>query len=176
MTPISYTNSLQTYWFFERVRGQYKTLRLKEGFTKARLKEFERKYPKNQVITKVELAKYENAYCEVWDGRKLLVGPHIVVRGNEKNYSIFMAYSLPKNDKKIDNIFFEDAVAKAILFRTADKLYGTKRSGNQLGELKQVVVPYTLGLLNLMTKNKLNLYKIWENRRNRQTLWSAYSR
>ena len=44
-----------------------------------------------------------------------------------------MAYSLPKNDKKIDNIFFEDAVAKAILFRTADKLYGTKRSGNQLG-------------------------------------------
>lgn len=165
LTPISYTNSLQTYWFFERVRGQYKTLRLKEGFTKARLKEFERKYPKNQVITKVELAKYENAYCEVWDGRKLLVGPHIVVRGNEKNYSIFMAYSLPKNDKKIDNIFFEDAVAKAILFRTADKLYGTKRSGNQLGELKQVVVPYTLGLLNLMTKNKLNLYKIWENQK-----------
>ena len=34
---------------------------------------------------------------------------------------------------------------------------------NQIGELKQVVVPYTLSLLNIITAGKLDLYKIWKN-------------
>lgn len=72
LTPITEDSNIQTYWFFERARGQYKNFRQKEGFTKSRQAAFDLKYPKKQVITKVELAKYINAYEEVYDGKKLL--------------------------------------------------------------------------------------------------------
>ena len=164
LSPVTLENNVPTSWFFERARGQYKTLRSKEGFTKSRQIAFELKYPKSQVFTKVELAKYVNAWQEVYSGKSMVIGPHIVVRGNEKNYARFMNYNLPEI-KHIDVAYFEDIIAKAILFRTADKRYGTKISGNHIGELKQVVVPYTLSLLNLITGGRLDLYKIWKNQR-----------
>ena len=163
LTPLSSESPLQTYWFFERARGQYKSLRQKDGFTKSRQNAFDQKYPKKQVITKVELAKYINAYEEIYEGRKLAIGPHIVVRGNEKNYAKFINNNLPDNIKKINNVYFEDAVAKAILFKTADKRYGTKANDYNIGELKQVVVPYTISLLTKITDGRLDLYKIWKN-------------
>ena len=162
MTPVNSKNNLQTYWFFERARGQYKNLRQKEGFTKSRQNAFDLKYPKSQLFTKVELAKYINSYGEVYEGKKLAIGPHIVVRGNEKNYVKFINNNLPDNIKRINNVYFEDTIAKAILFRTADKRYGTKKNHYCIGEMKQVVVPYTISLLNILTDGKLNLYKIWK--------------
>lgn len=165
MTPITPERSMQTYWFFERARSQYKNIRQKEGFTKSRQKAFDLKYPKDQMFTKVELAKYINCYEEVFEGSKLVIAPHIVVRGSEKNYAQFIGKNLPSSSKKINNIFFEDTIAKAILFKTADKLYGTKRSGNNIGELKSVVVPYTIGLLSYLTKGRIDLYKIWKNQK-----------
>ena len=163
LSPVTAQNNMQTCWFFERARGQYKTLRSREGRTKSLQNAFDRKYPKNQMFTKVELAKYINAYQEVWDGRKLAIGPHIVVRGNEKNYAQFIANNLPDNIKKINNVYFEDAIAKCILFKTAEKRYGTKLNDYNIGELRQVVVPYTLSLINILTKNTLDLYRIWKN-------------
>lgn len=161
LSPVTVTSNLQTCWFFERARGQYKTLRSREGRTKALQSAFDKKYPKKQMFTKVELAKYINAYQEVYDGKKLVIGPHIVVRGNEKNYAQFIGNNLPENNKKINNVFFEDAIAKCILFKNADKRYGVKP--NSIGEMKQVVVPYTLSLLNIITENKLDLFKMWKN-------------
>lgn len=165
MTPITQERSMQTYWFFERARSQYKNIRQKEGFTKSRQKAFDLKYPKNQMFTKVELAKYINCFEEIYDGNKLVIAPHIVVRGSEKNYAQFIAKNLPSSAKKITNVYFEDTIAKAILFKTADKLYGTKRTGNNIGELKSVVVPYTIGLLNHLTGGRIDLYRIWKNQK-----------
>lgn len=161
LTPITTQNNMQTYWFFERARGQYRTMRSREGTTKARQTAFDKKYPKNQVFSKVELAKYINAYQEVYDGKRLVIAPHLVVRGNEKNYAQFIANNLPDNEKKINNVYFEDAIAKCILFKATDKRYGIKP--NSIGEMKQVVVPYTISLLNVITENKLDLYKIWKS-------------
>lgn len=161
LTPVTHTNNMQTCWFFERARGQYKNLRLKEGFRESALKKFDQKYPKNQVVTKVELAKYINAFQEIYDGRKLAIGPHIVVRGNEKNYTQFINNNLPDDPKKINNVFFEDSIAKCILFKTAEKRYGVKP--DSIGEMRQVVVPYTISLLSQITNNKLDIYKIWKN-------------
>ena len=161
LSPITTRSNIQTCWFFERARGQYKTLRNREGTTPAKQLAFDRKYPKKHMFTKVELAKFINAYKEIHDGRKLVIGPHIVVRGNEKNYAQFIANNLP-DIKKINNVFFEDSIAKCILFKTAEERYGTKVKGNNIGELRQVVVPYTLSLINILTDYKLNLFKIWE--------------
>ncbi len=169
LSPITARSNIQTCWFFERARGQYKTLRNREGTTPAKRLAFDRKYPKKQMFTKVELAKFINAYKEIHDGRKLVIGPHIVVRGNEKNYAQFIANNLP-DIKKINNVFFEDSIAKCILFKTAEERYGTKVKGNNIGELRQVVVPYTLSLINILTDYKLNLFKIWENQAISQSL------
>lgn len=165
MTPITPERSMQTYWFFERARSQYKNIRQKEGFTKSRQKAFDLKYPKNQMFTKVELAKYINCYEEVYEGSKLVIAPHIVVRGSEKNYAQFIAKNLPSNAKKVTNVYFEDTIAKAILFKAADQLYGTKRTGNNIGELKSVVVPYTIGLISHLTSGRIDLYRIWKNQK-----------
>lgn len=119
LTPTTERNNIQTNWFFERARGQYKNIRQKDGFTKSRQKQFDLKYPKWQMFTKVELAKYVNAYQEVWEGRRLVIGPHVVVRGNEKNYAQFINNN---TQKKINSIYFEDTVAKIILFKAAEKL------------------------------------------------------
>ena len=161
LSPITAQTNMQTCWFFERARGQYKILRSREGRTKSLQNAFDKKYPKNQMFTKVELAKYVNAYQEIYEGKKLVIGPHIVVRGNEKNYAQFIANNLPDNIKKINNVYFEDSIAKCILFKNADKRYGKKP--DSIGEMKQVVVPYTLSLINQITNNKLDLYKIWKN-------------
>ena len=118
----------------------------------------------------MELAKYVNAWQETYYGRSLAIGPHIVVRGNEKNYARFINYNLP-DIKHIDVAWFEDTIAKAILFKAADKRYGTKLTGDHIGELKQVVVPYTLSLLNIITEGRLDLYRIWKN----QAISSALS-
>ncbi len=60
-------------------------------------------------------------------------------------------------------MYFEDTIAKCILFKTAEQRYGTKANDYNIGELRQVVVPYTLSLINRLTGNKINFYKIWKN-------------
>lgn len=157
VTPITDNKSVQTKWFYERARGQYKTAILKEGFTPSRKRAFELKNPKQQLFTKEELAKYLNAYQEIVDGKKILIGPHYVVRGNQKNYVQFMNYNL---EKKINNVYFEDTIAKAILYRSAEKTYGVKP--NAIGDMRYITVPYTISLLNHLTKNQIDLYKIWK--------------
>lgn len=156
-TPFSDNHPMQTKWFYERARGQYKNAILKEGFTPSRKKAFDLKNPKSQLFKKEDLAKYINAYQEITDGKKILIGPHYVVRGNQKNYIQFMNFNL---EKKLNNIYFEDTIAKAILFRTAEKIYGVKP--NAIGDMRSMTVPYSITLLNYLTKKQLDLYKIWK--------------
>jgi mRNA-degrading endonuclease YafQ of YafQ-DinJ toxin-antitoxin module len=155
--PVEGSN-IQTRWFYERARGQYKNARLKEGFTPSRRKAFDLKNPRNQMITKELLAKYVNTYQEIWNGKRLAIGPHFVVRGSQKNYVQFLNYNMPD---KPDNVFYEDAVAKAIMFKGAEKLYGV--SPNAIGDMRYITVPYSLSFLNLKTEYKIDLYKIWKN-------------
>jgi hypothetical protein len=149
---------VQTRWFYERARGQYKNARNKEGFTPARERAFDQKNPKSQVFTKEDLAKYINAYREEYDGRKLAIGPHVVVRGSQKNYAQFINYN---SIIKPDNVFFEDLIAKAILMRSAEKKYGIKP--NSIGDMRYITVPYSIALFGYITGYTLDLYKIWKN-------------
>jgi hypothetical protein len=154
--PVS-GQSYQTRWFYERARGQYRNARSREGTTKTKLKAFDLKNPKRQFFTKEELAKFLNTWNEVYVDNKLVIGPHMVVRGSQKNYAQFISHNIPENP---DNKYFEDAIAKAILFRTAEKLYGIKP--NSIGDMRYITVPYTLSLLSLKKGKKLNLSNIWK--------------
>lgn len=156
--PPTKSSNIQTRWFYERARGQYRNIKNKEGFTKARRKAFDLRNPRNQLITKVNLAKYLNVCEEIYKFKKLVVAPHIVVRGSQKNYVQFLSYNMPK---KIGKMYFEQFVAKTILFKSSEKIYGVKP--NSIGDMRYVTVPYSVGWLNHKTKHKLDLQKIWQN-------------
>lgn len=166
MTPPNESGH-QTYWFYERVRGQYRTQRLKESFTKNGKALFERKCPSKQLMSKEQFALFVNSYREVWDGKKLVISPSIVAKGKDKNFSYFINHNLPSSVKLVNETFYEDCIAKCILYLEADKRYGSRKKGDSapIGDLKKNTVPYTLGLLNLITKDKLDLYKIWQNQK-----------
>ncbi len=148
----------QTRWFYERSRGQYKNERIRYGITPSRRKQFDKQNPRGQMFTKELLAKYINTYKEVYHGKKLVVGPHYVVRGSQKNYAQYLNYNF---DLKPDNIYFEDAIALAILFKTAEKTYGVKP--NSIGDMRYITVPYSIAWLGVNLNYKLDLYKIWKN-------------
>lgn len=154
--PIS-GETTQTRWFFERSRGQYKNDRNRFGITPSKRKQFDKQNPRSQMFTKELLAKYINTYEEVYTGKKLVVGPHIVVRGSQKNYAQFLNYNF---SFKPDNIWFEDLVAKALLFKNAEKIYGVKP--NAIGDMRYITVPYAIAWLGLKLDYKLDLYKIWK--------------
>ncbi|MCC5930327.1 MAG: AIPR family protein [Cyclobacteriaceae bacterium] len=154
--PPKAGENFQTRWFFERSRGQFKNERQRYGLTPARRKQFDKQNPRGQMFTKETLAKYVNAYKEVYSGKKLLIGPHFVVRGSQKNYSQFLNYNF---SSKPDNIWFEDAIAKTIIFNSAEKIYGVKP--NSIGDMRYITVPYAISWLALNTNYKIDLGKIW---------------
>ncbi len=156
--PPQTGESIQTRWFFERARGQYKNERIRQGFTPSKRKSFDLKNPRNQMFTKELLAKYVNSYQEISKNRKLVVGPHHVVRGSQKNYAQFLVHNFPE---KPDEIYFQDAVSKAIIFKTAEKVYGVKP--NSIGDMRYITVPYSIAWLMQHVSNKLDLYYIWKN-------------
>lgn len=154
--PIS-GETIQTRWFFERSRGQYRNERNRFGLTPSKRKQFDRQNPRSQMFTKELLAKYINTFEEIYNGKKLVIGPHIVVRGSQKNYAQFLNYNF---NLKPDNIWFEDTIAKSILFKASEKIYGVKP--NAIGDMRYITVPYSLAWLNYKLDYKLDLYKIWK--------------
>jgi len=154
--PPKAGETYQTHWFYERSRGQYKNERMRYGITPSRRKQFDKQNPRSQMFTKELLAKYVNAYKEVYYGKKLVIGPHVVVRGSQKNYAQFLNYNF---EQKPDNIYFEDAVALAVLFNTAEKLYGVKP--NSIGDMRYITVPYSIAWMGYKLNYQLDLYRIW---------------
>ena len=124
-----------THWFYERVRGQYNNAMLFLE-PKAR-KDFAKVNPKNQLITKTDLAKYEHS---LGDEPK----PFTVSYGAQKNFSEF-AKNVSKNWESIkDNIdenYFCSIVAKGIVFRFLDK---EVRKQHWYGGYKANIVTYSL--------------------------------
>ncbi len=151
-TPAQPGQSGQTHWFYERARAQYKNALARE-FSATNRKRFELQNPRNQLFVKEDLAKYINVWNEL---------PWQVVRGSQKNYGVFMT-TLKAKEQKPTSIFFEDAIAKAILFRTAEEVYG--RQPKAIGDLRYVTVPYTLAWLSKTLNGKLDLLKIWRQQR-----------
>lgn len=164
ITPITIDSSQQHYWFFDRISRQYDNLYTQNSKSKSRKKAFLLKYPKQCKFTKYELAKYYNSFYELVVDGKIIVGPHCVVDGNEVNFRAFRDYVMPNLD--VNNIFFEDLIAKAILYKEVDRRHGTKRSKTPpIGDMKQVMVPYSIALLQIATEGCLDLAKIWKNQK-----------
>lgn len=103
---------VRSKWFYERARGQYLDM-LGRAKSKTRA---ESEYPKKQVLTKTDHAKYEMTF----GGH-----PYLVSKGAQHNFKGFAAMVATKwsaADSDFDKPYFESALARAILFREGEKL------------------------------------------------------
>ncbi|MGP0628562.1 AIPR family protein [Nitrospina sp. 32_T5] len=139
----------QTKWFYERSRGQYQDAKAREG-TPARKRQFEALHPNRQKFTKTDLAKYENTWNQL---------PYIVSLGAQKNFNDFAVQLKERGRVDVDITYFEHLVAKAILFKTAEKIV----SGENYGGYRANIVTYTLAWLSHHTSMRINLDQIWKD-------------
>jgi hypothetical protein len=139
---------LESYWFYERVRGQYLNKKNREtSFAKKKL--FDKIYPKSQRIEKTDLPIFEHT----WQMR-----PWEVSLGKQKNYKMFMDRLTSGSPIEPDEKYFMDAVAKAILYRGT---YSIVRK-DLAGGYRPNIVTYAIAYLNFKTGNKISLEKIWK--------------
>ena len=137
----------QTKWFYERARGQYQDARGSET-TPAKRRTFSAEHPTRQRFTKTDLAKFENTWDQL---------PHVVSRGAQKNFSDYMIRLSERDQTVVDPTYFERLVAKAILFRTTERIVQSQNFGGYRAN----IVTYTLALLSNATSQRIDLDQIW---------------
>lgn len=145
----------QTRWFYERARGQYADARARAG-SPAKRREFEAQHPPQQKFTKMDLAKFEHTWGQM---------PHYVSEGAQKNFAKFMA-RLKESPTEPDVSYFEQLVAKAVLFKKTEKLVGAQR----YGAYRANTVTYTVAWICHDAESRsqrVDLQRIWAG----QGLW-----
>lgn len=141
----------QTRWFYERARGQYEVARNRvAGTSAAKRRVFDEQTPKKYKITKTDLAKFYNC----WEQK-----PHIVGLGTQKNFVNFMTHiAKDHSDFTPDSNFYKELIAKAIIYKSAEKIARKHKFPNARAN----AVAYTVALIAVKTVDRLNLLFIWE--------------
>ncbi|MEK5321805.1 AIPR family protein [Paenibacillus sp. FSL L8-0644] len=141
--PATEGKQRQTRWFYERARGQYLDLKGRDKSRNARI-QFDQTYPKSQLFTKTDLAKYINSWDQI---------PHIVSRGSQKNFLEFTKKISAMDVSKLEQDYFKDLISKAILFNGVSKRVHYKYRAN--------IVTYTIAWLSYKTQQQIDLELIW---------------
>ena len=137
----------QTKWFYERARGQYQDARASQT-TPARRRMFLSENPTKQKFTKTDLAKFENTWDQL---------PHMVSLGAQKNFSDYVLRISERDQMVVDTSYFQRLIAKAILFRSAERIVQQQNFGGYRAN----IVTYTLALLSHATSQRVDLQRIW---------------
>lgn len=132
-------------WFYERARGQYADMLSRESTTLKR-KKFKESHP---VFTKTDLAKFENTWDQL---------PFYVSEGAQKNFRRFTLRLNQRKGKLPDEKYYQNLIAKVILFKSTEKLV----SKQQYGGYRANIVTYTIAFLSFKTAQRIDLEKIWK--------------
>jgi hypothetical protein len=146
--PAKEGNQRQTRWFYERSRGQYADIKSREH-TRTGRKIFDATHPLKQKFTKTDLAKFEGTWVQL---------PHIVSLGAQKNFKNFMFRLKERGKFTPDQKYFEHLVAKAIIFRSTEKIV----SAQKYGGYRANIVAYTIAWLSHKTAQRIDLNAIWK--------------
>ena len=158
-TSVVGSEGLPTKWFYERSRGQY-TVQLRQRRTPARKRQFQAEYPKKQKFVKTDMAKYENTWR---------MNPDEVCWGAQKNLQLLgkeLTKEWGKNDDAFRETFFQDLIAKAILFKTLDTEINKAQWYKEARGYKAQTVTHSLALLRHLVhqQNKeIKLSRIYSN-------------
>lgn len=144
----------QSKWFYERARGQYQDARGR--LTQAERRRFDLEYPKPQMFTKTDLAKFMN----VWRDK-----PDIVSRGAQKNFADFASFvggEWNKRPNDFNEMYYREAIAKAIVFRSVERLV-TAQPWYEGGYRANVVAYAIAKLAHDMAQGgeSINFERIW---------------
>lgn len=154
----------ETKWFYERARGQYRDAQA--YLTPSQKKKFVAEYPKEQVFSKTDLAKY----LMVWGDK-----PYFVNRGAQKNFAEFaktVASEWETKETNFNEYYFKCLVAKKIIFRATERIVSSSDWYEAGGYRSQHVV-LTIAILANGAKSQdkiVDFGKIW----NRQSLSDSF--
>lgn len=146
----------ETKWFYERVRGQY--LDAQSKLTNSEQKRFRAEYPKAQMFTKTDLAKFENVFDD---------HPRWVHLGSQKNFARYasrIGAEWTKASDGFNELYFRRAIARGILFRATERLVSEQSWYS--GGYRANIVAYTLSMLGEITRRRgaaVNYQKIWSS-------------
>jgi len=140
-----------THWYYERARGSYADDKVRQG-TPALRRKWELENPPLQKFTKTDLAKYEHTWLGL---------PHFVCLGAEKNFNKLAERMGEDGEPLVDVNYFQQLVAKTILFRTAEKVF----SSQDLVQYRAQSVAYTVAWLSEKSKQRIDLNRIWSEQR-----------
>ena len=149
-------------WYFERAKGEFNTEVRKQGASAgARLK---RDFPPAKRFSKEQLAKF---YC-AWGEE-----PYLVKRGGEKVFRHMMEVLEPEEGipLEVDRDFYEQLIAKIILFKRMEKIYG--QGVNAIGQLRSAAIPYALSIIYVNSDGAgktFDLARIWKDEDIREDL------
>jgi hypothetical protein len=144
----------ETKWFYERARGQYVDAQSK--LTPGEKNRFRAEYPKTQMFTKTDLAKFEDVFDD---------HPRWVNLGSQKNFARYAARigkEWEKSSYSFNEFYFKRAIARGILFRATEKLVSEQPWYN--GGYRANIVAYTLSMLGEITKRRtmtVDYQRIW---------------
>ena len=148
-----------THWYYERARGSHSDDKSRQG-TPARCRDWEIQNPKQQMFTKTDLAKFENAWICL---------PHLVCLGAEKNFLKYAERLKEEGEPEVDQNYFKQVIAMAILFRTTEKLFNAL----DLVGYRAQSVAYAVAWLASHSGWRVNLDGIWEAQKLSSTLCDA---
>ena len=158
LAPPKEGTTLQTYWFYERARGQYansKSLYM----SKAERTKFQSINPRDQLVTKTDLAKVMNTFKGL---------PHIVSKGAQSSFKVFAEFVNEKWEKTGDSFvtdsFYKKSIARVILFRHLEKSVSDTDWYKQQTGYRANIVCYTLAKFTdslKKTSKTLDYIKIW---------------
>ena len=156
----------ESKWFYERARGQYADA--SSSLTSAKRKKFMLEYPRFQLFSKTDLAKFIN----VWECR-----PEKVSLGAQKNFALFaqeVGRAWEKGSDSFSEMWYREVVAKAIVFRRTEKL--VSRQAWYQGGYRANIVAYAIAKLShdVQERNKVvNFQDIWQRQSPSQTMEEA---
>jgi hypothetical protein len=137
-----------TRWFYERARGSYEVERAREN-TPSKKREFDKQNPRSQRFTKTDLAKFELS----WMGN-----PDIVSKGAQKNFAEYARILEENGEPNVTPEYFSQVVARAILFKTAERTV----SKLDLGGYRANIVAYSVAWLAEKSDFRIDLDEIWK--------------
>lgn len=160
--PTVNGNQYQTVWFYERARGQYVQEQMK--LTLAEKKKFQLKNPKNQLLKKVDVAKYINTYECV---------PYIVSRGSQANMRYFaekISKTWESNNTIFNEYYFKKVISLAIIFKSTESLVTNQQWYKEIHAYRANIVTYSISIIfNEIKKRDLNktidFKYIWNNQK-----------
>ncbi|MFE4523772.1 AIPR family protein [Cytobacillus firmus] len=142
----------ESKWYFERARGQYMVdiNRRKRGKEQT---DFKKQYPKDKVLTKVDLAKYFMS----WEGY-----PHVSSKGGEEAFKKFMdlnkTFWSGSTQDKITLSVYQKLIARAIINQRVKEIVDEMK----LRGYKANVIYYTVAMLHHLYGEQIDLVGVWE--------------